>query len=740
MGRGPERTSPTVTLVYDLDHRHGLGLDDLRDRVGGKAANLNVMATELGLPVPPGFVIVTAACNAYLAGGWPEGLDDEIRAHMARVEQRVGRRFGDPSDPLLVSVRSGAPVSMPGMMDTILDLGLTDATAEGLASAAGDPAFAADCRRRFGGMYRDIVGTDPPQDEWLQLRGAAEAVFRSWNSDRARTYRKREGIRDDLGTAVTVQAMVFGNRGPDSGTGVLFTRNPATGEAVLYGDVMFDAQGEDVVAGTHRTQSLAALDERLPDVARELRGYAASLERHYSDLCDIEFTVEQRRLWMLQVRVGKRSPQAALRIAVDMAEDPGFPLTREQAVRRVAAQLAHPPLVEVRRSDGPAPLTVGLPASPGVGTGEIVTSPDAAGAAAEAGRRVVLVRSETSPDDVHGMSRAAGILTARGGLASHAAVVARGWGIPAVVGASGLEVGEDAVMIGGRRLTCGELITVDGSSGEVFAGEVAGSRETVPEARLLLSWAAELGITISEAQGSPVSDPAIAAIAAIAEGAGEARRGNAGPAPLPTGEPTAAAVIRAMLVKGLVAPDALAMAVAAPQERVRQILDELVATGLVETASTRFRLTGSGKLRALSVFAADREWIGGEDACVAVLDEFVSFDQRMKDTVTAWQLRDIDGEQVFNDHGDAEYDAAVLDRLASLHEDTVAWLTPYCQRLARLDAYRGRLQDALNRARGGDERFVASPRVDSYHGVWFELHEDLIRLAGRRRSDEAAPS
>ncbi len=254
---------------------------------------------------------------------------------MARMEERVGRRFGDPADPLLVSVRSGAPISMPGMMDTILNLGLNDATTDGLAARSGSPKFAANCRRRFEAMFSDIVGVEAvPEDPWAQLRAAVEAVFRSWNSDRARTYREREGIPDDLGTAVTVQAMVFGNRSVGSGTGVLFTRNPATGETALYGDVMFNAQGEDVVAGTHRTEPITVLDERLPDVARELRAYAARLEHHYRDLCDIEFTIEHGRLWMLQCRVGKRSPQAALRIAVDMAEDPGFAST---ARRRSAA-------------------------------------------------------------------------------------------------------------------------------------------------------------------------------------------------------------------------------------------------------------------------------------------------------------------------------------------------------------------------------------------------------------------
>ena len=295
--------------------------------------------------------------------------------------------------------------------------------------------------------------------------------------------------------------MVFGNRGSDSGTGVLFTRNPATGEPTLYGDVLFDAQGEDVVAGTHQTEPIAVLDTRLPAVARELRAAAERLEHHYADLCDIEFTIEDGKLWLLQVRVGKRSPQAALRIAVDMAQDEDFPLTREQAVRRVLPLLADPPRVATGHASDAVPLTTGLAASPGVASGPIVTDPDAAVGSAEAGTPAILVRAETSPDDVHGMSRAAGILTSRGGLASHAAVVARGWGIPAVVGAEGIEVGDGEIRIDGRVLKAGDVITIDGGTGEVFEGAVAGSTEIAPEAATLLQWAREAGIEI---EGSAV--------------------------------------------------------------------------------------------------------------------------------------------------------------------------------------------------------------------------------------------
>jgi len=716
-----------MSYVYDYDHPFGLPMPELRQLVGGKAANLAVMATELGLPVPPAFIVTTAACKQYLAGGWPAGLDAELREHMTRMEERLHRRFGDTVDPLLVSVRSGAPVSMPGMMDTILNLGLTDDTAAALAAATGNAPFAADCHRRFRTMYRDVVGVDAPDDPWLQLRGAVEAVFRSWQSNRARAYREHEGIPEDLGTAVTIQAMVFGNRCQRSATGVLFTRNPATGERAVYGDVMFQAQGEDVVAGTHQTMPIAVLDERLPEVGAELRRYADALERHYADLCDIEFTIEQGTLWMLQVRVGKRSPQAALRIALDMAEDPDFPLSREAAVRRVAAILADPPTVATEQADHAPALTRGLPASPGVASGEIALTPEAAAVAGDAGRSAILVRSETSPDDVQGMARSAGILTASGGLASHAAVVARGWGIPAVVGATGVEVGEGRVVIGARSFSGGELITIDGSTGEVFAGAIVGSRVVVPEAATLLEWARELGIDIAAPDAAPDRP------------AGRPGPEPAAPDSVTTTLPSAADddAIRVLAIKGFAAPDALATALRLSQDDAAALLDRLVAAGRVEAAVGSFRLTAEGKSVGEQLIAADAERWGASRA-LAALDAFIVLDGRMKTTVTAWQTREVDGAQTFNDHSDPAYDAAVLADLARLADDADQWLAPAVDELPRLGGYRVRLSQAAAQATGGDGRYVASPRVDSYHSVWFELHEDLIRLAGRNRAEEVA--
>jgi pyruvate,orthophosphate dikinase len=711
--------SSSVTYVFDCDQRHDLTFAELKRLIGGKAANLSVMAHDLGLPVPPAFTISTVACNEYLAGGWPAALDAELRAHMARMEERVGQRFGDPDEPLLVSVRSGAPISMPGMMDTILNLGLNDATTQGLAARSGSTKFAANCRKRFEAMFRDIVGAETvPEDTWVQLRAAIEAVFRSWNSDRARTYREREGIPADLGTAVTVQAMVFGNRSVDSGTGVLFTRNPATGEPLLYGDVMFNAQGEDVVAGTHPTEPIAVLDERIPAVGRELRDYATRLERHHADLCDIEFTIEHGKLWMLQCRVGKRSPQAALRIAVDMAEDPDFPLTRADAVRRVAGILTDPPKRTTQRGGVGPVLAVGLPASPGVACGEIVTSPGAAVEAAAAGRTVILVRAETSPDDVHGMAKAAGILTATGGLASHAAVVARGWGIPAVVGAASVKVRESEIVLGDRTLAVGETITIDGTTGQVFAGSAAGSSTVVPEAATLMAWAGELGIAIGD------------------EAPGQATSTSANPLPEPPTF-TRPDVLRILMVKGYGTPENVAAALLSTPDVTSGLLDGLVADGLAEVVAGSSRLTAHGKSVGKQQMGADSDAWGIENA-VAALDAFLALDQRMKVTVTAWQMRDLDGAQAFNDHSDPAYDARVLAELAALHADATAWLQPLAGDLPRLAIYLGRLERAIAAARGGDHRYVASPRVDSYHGAWFELHEDLIQLAGRSRAEEVA--
>ena len=508
-----------TSLVYAFDHKHRRPPMEMKDLLGGKGANLAEMTSVLGLPVPPGFTITTDACRAYMEGGWPEGLSDEVTKQVRKLEKAMGKRMGDAADPLLVSVRSGAKFSMPGMMDTVLNLGLNDSSVKGLADQTSDERFAYDSYRRFISMYgRIVLGLDGelfdhpfdaakeragvasdaelpagalqelceeykrvveaetgkpfPQEPADQLRGAIEAVFSSWNGARAVAYRVRERIPHDLGTAVNVQTMVFGNRDDNSGTGVGFTRDPATGAQGEYGDFLVNAQGEDVVAGIRNTLPLSALKDRFPKIFKELMAIFAKLEAHYRDMCDTEFTIEQGKLWMLQTRVGKRTGRAALRMAVDMTKQRGWKITQEEALARVTAdhldQVLHPQFAEEPKRL----LGKGLAASPGAAVGKVVFTADAAEEAAGRGERVILVRNETSPEDVHGMIAAQGILTTRGGLVSHAAVVARGWGKPAVVGADAVRISGRSFTVGGQTVSEGDYISIDGSTGQIALGEV----------------------------------------------------------------------------------------------------------------------------------------------------------------------------------------------------------------------------------------------------------------------------
>ncbi len=526
-----------MTYVYAFDHKHRKPPMSLKDLLGGKGANLAEMTSVLKLPVPPGFTISADACREYIGSGWPAGLSDEIGKQVKKLEKTMGKGLGDPSDPLLVSVRSGAKFSMPGMMDTVLNLGLNDESVEGLAKQTSDERFAYDSYRRFIQMYGRIVqgidgerfehlletakewdgvtedaavsadtlrrlvlrfqdvvrqetGKPFPQDPAEQLRGAVEAVFSSWNGPRAIAYRVRERISHDLGTAVNVQTMVFGNRDDNSGTGVGFTRDPATGENTPYGDFLVNAQGEDVVAGIRNTETLDDLAKKFPKIHKELLAIFDRLEKHYRDMCDTEFTIEQGKLWMLQTRVGKRTGAAALRMAVDMTKDRKIKLSRENAVQRVTGdhldQVLHPQF-------SGAEITViakGLGASPGAAVGRAYFTADDAADAADRGEQVVLVRSETSPEDVHGMMVAEGILTARGGLVSHAAVVARGWGKPAVVGAESIKISGKSFTVGGVTVNEGDVISLDGATGEVVLGAVQlSAAEPPPEFAVILKWA-----------------------------------------------------------------------------------------------------------------------------------------------------------------------------------------------------------------------------------------------------------
>ncbi|RFA10377.1 phosphate kinase [Subtercola boreus] len=496
--------------IFSFDHDHGCPGKDLAHLLGGKGAGLAEMTTALGINVPPGFTIALPVCRQYRETGWPDGLDREVEQNIARLGDVLGRRFGDPVDPLLVAVRSGSPISMPGMLDTVLNLGITDETVEGLASVSRDERFAWDSYRRFLQMFgttvRDLpadslpaapAGSDipslrqhvrdlndaiaqqsgnaVPQEPLQQLREAVEAVFRSWDSVRAVAYREHEKIDPDLGTAVNVQAMVFGNRGGISGTGVAFTRDPRTGAATPYGDYLPNAQGEDVVAGSARTLPLDAIADIDSGLHAELVRVLRRLEIHYRDLCDVEFTIENGRLWFLQTRVGKRGALAAARIAVDLVNDSQIALSHDEAVSRVSRELRERARAELHEHDETdagedACFGVGLGASGGFATGRAVFSSQAALAANDP---VILIRPETSPEDVVGMSVAAGVLTTAGGLVSHAAVVARGWGVPAVVGAHDLKIRDDCLFApDGRRIGVGSELTIDGASGRIWIGAV----------------------------------------------------------------------------------------------------------------------------------------------------------------------------------------------------------------------------------------------------------------------------
>ncbi len=498
----------------------------MKDLLGGKGANLAEMS-NIGLPVPPGFTVTTAVCNDYYASGrhLPEGLVDDLRAAMADIERDLGKTFGDPANPLLVSVRSGAKFSMPGMMDTILNLGLNQETLQGVIATSGDARFAYDAYRRFVTMFSDVVldvpkgkferlldekkkekgvkldtelsaedlkhlvadflalvlketGQSFPTDPWQQLTLAVEAVFRSWNNDRAIVYRRTEKIPDEIGTAVNIQAMVFGNLGGDCGTGVAFTRDPSTGENLLYGEYLMNAQGEDVVAGIRTPVPISRLAEQNRAVYDEFVAICHRLEGHYKDMMDLEFTIERGRLFMLQCRVGKRTGPAAVRMAVEMVQE--SLIEKEVALQRVTAshldQLLHPRIDDVYVSDrGISAVATGLAASPGAAVGKAVFDADTAQKRGEWGEKVILVRDETNPDDVHGMLAAQGILTARGGKTSHAAVVARGFGIPCVAGCEAIEVDEHhrQFSVDGVVVNEGDLITIDGSTGRVYNLELA---------------------------------------------------------------------------------------------------------------------------------------------------------------------------------------------------------------------------------------------------------------------------
>jgi len=530
--------------VYFFANKKADGSASMKDLLGGKGANLAEM-TNIGLPVPPGFTISTEACIYYINhdSKWPESLDVAIDEHLSRLEEVTGKKLGDENDPLLVSVRSGAKISMPGMMDTVLNLGLNDLSVKGMASKTSNERFAYDCYRRFIQMFGDVVkgidselfekeltslkenknvkndtdltaedlkelinnykiiyknavGSDFPQDPKQQLREAINAVFDSWNTERAVTYRKFNKIPDDLGTAVNVQTMVFGNMGNTSATGVAFTRNPATGEKEYYGEYLINAQGEDVVAGIRTPQKITNLEKDLPDSWEELKNVYKTLEAHYKDVQDFEFTIQENHLYMLQTRTGKRTGKAAVKIAVDMVKE-GI-IDKKTALTRIAPeqldQLLHRQLdPEVEYTD--KIMTTGLPASPGAATGQVVFTADEAEKWKEDGKKVILVRSETTPEDIHGMIAAEGIVTSRGGMTSHAAVVARGMGEPCVAGCEELKIDikNKQFTVGSNIVNEGDYITIDGNNGNVILGQIPTVDPKFDDnLKSLLSWADDI--------------------------------------------------------------------------------------------------------------------------------------------------------------------------------------------------------------------------------------------------------
>lgn len=696
--------------VVELDGACGLS----REQIGGKAWSIDHMRA-LGLPVPPAFVLTTGAWADYTRrGALAEEIWAQVRAGIALLERGTGRRFGSAERPLLVSVRSGAAISMPGMMDTVLNLGMTDAVQRALADETRNPAYANDTRQRFLHQYRETVLGDPagavPADPWEQLRGAIEAVFRSWDSPRAKTYRANRGVSGALGTAVTVQAMVFGNLDEFSGTGVLFSRNPNTGDGPVYGEWLVGGQGEDVVSGRTTPRPLDELAATQPDVHERLIAAAQLLERDGRDIQDVEFTVESGTLWLLQSRPAKRSARAAVRAAVAMvAEDL---IGTDEALNRITADQVR----EVLRpasgdTAGQEPLARGESACPGLASGLVVTDPDEAEARAEAGEAVILVRPTTSPDDLHGMIAARAIVTGLGGTTSHAALVSRELGRPCVVGC-----GPGVV----EALT-GRTVTVDGGAGLVLSGAVAGK----PVEQAVLDDIAQLGHWAG-VTGERLAD--------LLESRGTATEDSA-QEDVSVNEPvTELALLRLVGIKGRVDADNLAVSLGAEASEIASRCAELVGAGLCAGTPAGFRLTPEGRPRLELLLAEERATVDAA-ALTAAYDEFCVYNADLKVIITDWQMKD---PATVNDHADPEYDAGVLARLTATHQR----LRPLVQRLGglapRLVRYTDRLDRAVERIGEGDHTYVARPIMDSYHTVWFELHEDLIGLCGLTRAEEAA--
>jgi pyruvate,orthophosphate dikinase len=751
-----------------------------REEIGGKAWGINRMQ-GLRLPVPPAFVVTTHACREYFASNREIGdrLWSQIAGFMGMLEAGSGRRFGATRRPLLVSVRSGAAHSMPGMMDTVLNLGINLPVEAALAAESGDAAYAADTHRRFVAQYRKVVlggRSDPvPADPWAQLRNAVASVFDSWNSPRARVYRSYRGLSDESGTAVTIQAMVFGNLDASSGTGVLFSRNPITGEGPPWGEWLIRGQGEDVVSGGHTPQTVDALRGQLPAVHAELMRAAATLEGDARDIQDIEFTVESGRLWLLQTRVAKRSPQAAVRAAVAFAE--GGLLSKEEAVRRLRSEQVRelPVLQLAQQAARQPPVAIGEAACPGVAGGWVVTNPEEAEDRAARGEQVILARANTSPEDLHGIIASRGLMTEQGGATSHAAVVSRELGRPCVVGCGSSTV----------TALAGQWVTLDGGSGRVWTGNLAVEQASeIPNGDLskLVEWGMPLipiRLLKADAAAADIVDldalgenwraalkPGIAVRGRILEtdtgirAAMDARVGaalvrhrlpallaclqgvgadsNVGPTwetsvPAPAAHLPELSLLRLLGLKGRAALDILADSLSTPSNAVAADYMALCQQGLCSKTGEVLRLNPAGKDRLAALLDGERER-ADPAAVLSLYEEFCVFNAELKQIMTTWQVR---GDGTPNDHLESGYDDAVLGRLSELHARAAPVLQRLEQLSPRLAIYPVRLSRALERIAAGDRSYVARLIADSYHTVWYELHKELISLAGLNHDSEA---
>ena len=723
-------------LVHAFDDPPDVDDATLKTLLGGKGAGLVIM-TRTGLPVPPGFVLTTEMCRQYLRSGWDESFDADVRAGIDRLERTTGRCLGDERSPLLVSVRSGAAESMPGMMDTVLDVGTTPEVEAALAAETGNPDFAADTRRRGLLSFAAVVRGAPPEvlaqaarhdapsdvaasliaagfglpaDPSEQVLAAVRSVFDSWRSSRAQRYREVEGIDEATGTAATVQAMVFGNRGIRSGTGVAFSRDPVTGARGLVGDFLVGAQGEDVVSGDHTTLPLAAMRDSWPEQFDALEQMAHRLEHLTADMVDIEFTVEDGRLWMLQFRRGKRSPIAAFRCAIDMADDPDFPVDRDEAVRRCRPYFDDPPLVPAADDLLGAVIASGLAASPGRATGQLCVDPDEAVRIHDAGGAVVLARRETSPADIHGIAASVGLFTLLGGLVSHAAVVARDWGLPAVVGATEARITDRGLEGPGGIVPVGGTVTVDGDRGTLTVGAdgtegAAAPAPVAPEVLVVQRWAADLDL-----DATPPPD-----------------------ATRPSGGDERFAILHALHVRGMVTTPGVVAMTGIDDVQVSTQLSSLVEEGLATHIEARglWRLTDEGRGQHATELTAQTTPL---DLDALPYDAFLHLNQQFKQLCTDWQLRD--GE--LNDHSDPAYDASIVDRLGALDDAAGPVIEDIAAAVWWTKPYRSRLAAARRRVVAGEPKALTGVMCDSYHDIWMELHEDLIVTLGIDRSVEGS--